>query len=81
MLRFVHLDIRRVLPLHRLLPFGGPRPVYVAVRYRARCLEPSKGRPAFIAWLYGYPGVAGALEGMLVGLAGFLEGAVVVVSG
>jgi hypothetical protein len=35
-LSFVHLDIRCILPLHRLLPFGGPRPVCVAAWYCAR---------------------------------------------
>jgi hypothetical protein len=33
---FVHLDIRCILPPHRLLPFGGGRPVYVAAWYHAR---------------------------------------------
>src|SRR5687767_3896698 len=80
-LRFLHLDILGPLPLQWLIPLGGLRPVYVAAWYRARYRGPSGGGSTVVACLYGNTGLSGALERMLVGRAGVLEGGRVIVFG
>lgn len=81
-MRFVYLGNLCLLPLQRLVLFGRLGPVYVAAWYRARYRALLKaGGSTAVACLYGNPGVSGALEGMLVGRAGVLEGGRVVVFG
>jgi hypothetical protein len=40
-LRFLYLDVLGLLPLQRLIPVGGLRPVYVAAWYRVCYRGPS----------------------------------------
>ena len=78
-LRVVHPDILRFLPLQRPVLFGARHLIYVAVRYLAVSGSPWDGGPTLVALLYGNTSVPGAPEDVLVGRAGVPEGGRVVV--